>query len=220
MKNLRPFVGLVFLFIPLIFSCKKESAQKEDLYFSSSYPKDSLDPIDTISAEPEWVNYHIDSGAHYNSLRSFELFPYDSLVFDFSFDSTAIYATSSTSNQADWNKLMGFSDCQSHHQTNSVRLVWRYTPGLGIEIGEYFYQGGERSYSALTAINIGDTINAAIYISHQQYHLRVGEKEFSRSRKCNNRQSSYWLYPYFGGDEPSPHDINIYVRHIFPTVEI
>lgn len=207
-----PLRILLLAGVLLLLSCEKKEQTK-------SLPIEENTRPDTISPSP-WVNYEIPPGEHYNSLRSFELFPYDSLTFEFAFDSTAIYYTREPHNQADWNKLMGFSDCQSHHQTNSVRLVWRWSGAQGLEIGQYFYLNGNRQYSTLTTVAIGDTNRAFIYISNGLYHLKVNEAEAVVTRHCDTRASSYWLYPYFGGDEAAPHKINVFVRHLFPVVNM
>lgn len=164
-----------------------------------------------------WENYSIKQGQHYNSLRTFSLFPHDSIAFEVVFDSTVIYQTQSPANQADWNKLIGFSDCGGHHHANSVRVVWRYLPASGgYQLGEYYYTNSTRSFSTLGNYQINDTIPVKIYIDNGFYRVQAGQKTGQKQRACNINLGRYALFPYFGGDETAPHDINIFIRQTYP----
>jgi hypothetical protein len=172
--------------------------------------------IDTVSAPTaKWEEYIIPQGGHYNDLRSFSFFNGDTLRFRFVLDSSAYYQTSDPKNQADWNKLMGFSDCGNFHHTNSIRFVWRnYRSEL--QIGEYRYTNGKREFSTLGTVSPGDTNFAEIVATQSFYSLRLNKENFERKRSCNSRNSSYWLYPYFGGDEAAPREVHIKVQHLKP----
>lgn len=164
-----------------------------------------------------WENFRIPQGQHYNSLRNIGLFPNDSLAFEVVFDSTAIYQTQNPSNQADWNKLMGFSDCGTHHHTNSVRVVWRYLPASGgFQLGEYYYINGTRSFSTLGNYQLNDTIPVQVYVSNGYYQMVVGPNVGQEQRACHSSIGRYMLFPYFGGDEPAPQDINIFIHQTYP----
>lgn len=210
-------------------SCEKDEAlvppagdQQDSLKVIS---QGSESPVDTLSLQKDtlagkkpresWEIYGLPQGEHYNDLRRFAIFTGDELRFNFKFDSTAIYQTSDPRNQADWNKLMGFSDCGSLHQTNSIRLVWRWYQGE-LQIGEYRYQEGEREFSTLTSVDLGRANTASIQAADGEYRIRVNEQKVTRPRYCDSRTPSYWLFPYFGGDESAPHIVNISVKHLQP----
>ena len=198
--------------------CEKE--EKDELQYTEPVEKELHEvrrgeEIQGKRPVQNWLNYRIPKAEHYNSLKSFQLFEGDSLYFRFAFDSSAVYQTLDPANQADWNKLMGFSDCGTLHHSNSIRLVWRYAPQKAqIEIGEYRYSGGERFFTSIGATAIGDTNTAAIIAGENNYHIMLNDMQVQRSRKCSTRMSSYWLYPYFGGDETAPHDISIHILHL------
>ena len=69
-------------------------------------------------------SYVIEEGDH-SSTSKVTLITATEMTFEAVFDDSAIYETVSESNQADINKLMGFSDCTSHHHSNSARFGWR-----------------------------------------------------------------------------------------------
>lgn len=184
---------------------------------TDSFTKDFDDRGNGNTAAENWENFRIPQGQHYNNLRNIGLFPHDSLAFEVVFDSTAIYQTQNPANQADWNKLMGFSDCGTHHHTNSARVVWRYLPASGgFQLGEYYYSNGSRSFSALGNFQLNDTIPVKLYISKGYYQVEVGQKTGQEQRACNTSIGRYMLFPYFGGDETAPHDINIYIHQTYP----
>lgn len=192
-----------------------ERGQDLDSSLREGAEPDPLSP--PKSSGPKWENYVISQGQHYNNLRTFGFFPHDSLAFEVVFDSTAMYQTQSRANQADWNKLMGFSDCASLHQTNSVRVVWRYLPANGgLQLGEYYYTDGKRSFATLGNYQFNDTIPVKIYTSNGFYKVQAGSHSGSKKRACSNASGRYGLYPYFGGDETAPQDINMFIRQLYP----
>lgn len=211
-------VCLMLMLLWMSMACTKEDKSQLQDPVSTESNTDSLDSvIQGKKPEPQWENYSIAKGEHYNGYLNLNPFPSDSLAFRFAFDSTAIYQTEILNNQKDWNKLMGFSDCGSLHHTNSVRLVWRYNPEAGIEIGEYFYRNEVRSYEQLATVQIGDTVSAIIAARPESYLLKVNEVQDVQSRPCNNKENRYQLFPYFGGDEVAPHDINVFIQQLYPA---
>lgn len=172
-------------------------------------------PKKTGRAE-DWLTYRIPQGAHDATQRTFRFFGGDTLAFRFSFDSTVVYSTTDPINQADWNKLFGFSDCSSFHQSNSFRFVWRYSEEEGLEIGEYRYADGERHFSSIGTTSVGDTNFAEVVITEDMYLVNFNDEEFRFPRECSGSFGRYWLYPYFGGDETAPREIRIHVLHLTP----
>lgn len=184
--------GIVFL-----FACAKE---------------EFLPPNLVPPQQENWVFYQIDSGQHFAQNNTFKLFQGDSLRFRFFLDSTAIYQTTDPANQLSWSKLYGFADCNSHHHTNSVRLVWRYNPAVGIELAGYYYAGTQRSWQILDTIQPLDTLQALIYTTDTTYGVQVGNRKVSSMRNCSGVAEGYYLYPYFGGTEPAPQLVRIGIQ--------
>lgn len=139
--------------------------------------------------------YKIKEGSHKQIRFPKILWNKRAITLTFRFDSSAIYTTQDLSNQLDWNKLMGYS--RGYHQMNSIRLGWRWNPKtLKIELGKYSYQDGNRLMMKIDEISVGETKSIKL--------------EFDKGCKVG-----YMLYPYFGGNETAPHDIQIEIEHGF-----
>ena len=130
------------------------------------------------------------------------------------FDSSAIYRTATPENQYDINKLIGFSDCSSHHQTNSARFGWNWLNNA-LHIYAYDYVNGDRQAKELGTVELGVTNSFKIATSGNSYVFTLNGKEETMARHCAGGVGvSYKLLPYFGGDEIAPHDIRIKVRFL------
>ncbi|GAB4397084.1 MAG: hypothetical protein OHK0053_12720 [Microscillaceae bacterium] len=145
----------------------------------------------------------------------FGFFEGKKLTFKARFDSTAIYKTQNPENQADCNKLYGFSDCGSfsHHQ-NSARFGWRWFNDK-LEILAYTYVNGERQITFLTDVRLEQTYAYEIEWGAQVYIFRVNGVEKSVPRACSGPPTwSAKLFPFFGGDENAPHSIRIQLEEL------
>ena len=138
----------------------------------------------------------------------------DQFSFTARFDETAVYDLNSN-NQHDINKLMGFADANSMHQDNSIRFGWCYNlTTRKVDIFGYAYLDGERFYQRITDIDIGETGQFRIDLTDEAYELTVNdENKLIVPRKVKNKRGIYYLlFPYFGGNEVAPHDINIFIK--------
>lgn len=125
------------------------------------------------------------------------------------FDDSAVYETIDPRNQGDINKLYGFSDCGSHHHTNSARFGWRWFEGA-LQIFAYTYADGERAWAYLGDATIGEQADYALTVDGAAYVFTFGGVTARLPRGCaGDGGVKYRLYPYFGGDEVAPHDITI-----------
>lgn len=107
------------------------------------------------------------------------------------FNETAKYKTKQERNQLDWNKLCGFS--RGNHLDNSVRLAWRWNPIIeAVEVAEYSHINGLVEYKNLGRVELN-----VEYV----FLLTLYKGEYSNW--------GYKLFPYFGGDEVAPHDIDV-----------
>ncbi|MCH8553578.1 MAG: hypothetical protein LAT76_00335 [Schleiferiaceae bacterium] len=168
-------------------------------------------PVIPPSETPSWQTYHIDAGNHSANESNFQLFTKDTLAFKMTFDETAIYQTIDPQHQLSWSKVLGFSDCGTHHHSNSARLVWRWNENVGIELAGYVYIDGVRTWNIVDTIQVNDTVSATVYRTLNSYVITTQEtKSVQFSRHCSDG-ISYWLYPYFGGQEPAPQDVRVHI---------
>lgn len=112
------FTCAVACFI-ICFSCSKESS------FTGSEVATAKSPDQLKAGVPK--TFLIKKGAHSSKPDPFTFTKKSSVRFSAVFDSSCIYKTVDPSNQADINKLYGFSDCGEHHLTNSARIGWRWS---------------------------------------------------------------------------------------------
>lgn len=188
MKNAIPLFGLLLFFT----ACKIE--------------------IDSPLAGDDQKVYVIKQGQH-ESNRTIKSFKGDVLSFKASFDESAIYETKREENQADINKLMGFSDCNSHHHENSARFGWRWYNDQ-LEVHAYCYVNGDRKIEYVTTVELNEMNDYQIRIIDNKYVFTVNgasRVEINKNPNCSG-DVNYMLFPYFGGDEPAPHDISVAVH--------
>lgn len=168
-------------------------------------------------------HYVIPKGKHASKLKGrfpgdkLRTLKRDRLEFRARFDETARY-NAGIRNQADINKLMGFSEANSHHRKNSIRFGWRYDLLTdSIEVFAYAYEESKRWYQRITKVAINQSVKYCIQITDQAFYLIVDDAqvvEFQRTVK-NKKGIYYLLFPFFGGNEVAPHDINVYVEEMF-----
>lgn len=89
--------------------------------------------------------YFIPAGEHYPSgIGDFQFTSRRIGVWQAMFTKETAYRTKNPSNQADINKLVGFSDCFSlHHHRNSARFGWAWEPEqMVMKLFAYTYADG------------------------------------------------------------------------------
>lgn len=156
--------------------------------------------------------YIIRKGHHFAEGSTFRQVHKSELRFEVLFDSSAIYNSAKTENQFDINKLFGFSDCGTMHHENSARFGWRWN-GTALEIHAYWYGDSVRRHEFIDTISIGKPTEFAIRVFPEHYHFEMASKIIKVQRHCAFPMiDGYKLHPYFGGDEPAPHDITIYIK--------
>lgn len=173
--------------------------------------------IATCACEPFPENnfelFSIEKGEHYSNRRHLELLQYNTLSFQAKFDESAEYVLEKGF-QDSKNKLLGFSDCNSSHHENSARFAWQWFNNR-IEIFAYCYVDGERVESFLGTVEMGEVAHYEIRISESSYTFIFKDQktEIARKNECN--VGTYFiLWPYFGGQIPAPHEVNIYLRRL------
>jgi hypothetical protein len=159
--------------------------------------------------------YSIKKGQHYSTKKISSL-QTDGIQFIARFDESAIYETKTAENQYDINKLMGFSDLNSLHHDNSARFGWRWAEG-SLQIFSYVYIDGERISDHLGDVPLNQDIEFQLLLTDDSYLFSLnGQEAISVARTSNQSNGlAYMLYPYFGGDEPAPQDINIMIKMLY-----
>lgn len=195
-------INLAFCFlVVLISSCKKNN-------------EPTTDPLLNSPEKGKTIKYIIQQGAHYCDQSTFEPIAYNELNFTVRFDSSAIYQTADPSNQEDINKLYGFSDNNANHEQFSARFGWNWVRGA-LRLYAYVYNNGARASHEITAIQIGTDYACSINVSEDHYVFSTNKVRIEMPRESKTLQASgYKLFPYFGGDETAPHEINIWIKEL------
>ena len=182
----------------VLFGCKK---QDEIVPNAPSVPNGT-------EAGEKYKTYTIKKDKH-SSTTGIKKFNSDALKFKAIFDESAIYDAKIESNKHDIHKLYGFSDCGTSHQKNSARFGWRWYNG-NLEIHAYTYGNEKRQNPVfIKSISLNQPHDFLIRVAHDKYIFTVDEKSVEVPRACTGSASGYYLYPYFGGDETAPHQVNI-----------
>jgi hypothetical protein len=169
----------------------------------------------TTSSTPtgQFIRYTIEKGGQYCNNSSYKPIETTEMKFTVKFDSTAIYETASPENQYDINKLYGFSDNNSDHHQYSARFGWRWSD-KALRLFGYIYNEGGVFSKELTTIAIGEEINCSIKVTNTNYLFTVNGITSQLSRLATTEKAKgYQLYPYFGGDEAAPHQVNIWIKN-------
>lgn len=138
------------------------------------------------------------------------------LHFQVRFRDDARYTTSSPGNQADWNKLLGFTTNRIHK--NSVRLGWAWNPGRNaMDLGFYGYLDGVRTMARLTSVALNAWADVSIRFWDGGMAVTVDgitKEVLGDDGVADWVPVSTWLLrtAYFGGDEKAPHAMHIDVR--------
>ena len=153
-------------------------------------------------------------GKNYCEKNDYPIFRQAGLTFQAIFDSTCIYKNADPANQADINKLYGFSDCNTLHHANSARFGWNWMDGE-IHIHAYCYADSVRAYKELGTVKLNQVVNCSIDLLPERYVFTLNGKTDTIQRHCSDTiASGVKLYPYFGGDEPAPRDIRIRIKEL------
>jgi hypothetical protein len=132
------------------------------------------------------------------------------------FDQSAKYESWIKANQADVNKLTGFTEGFFPHK-NSARIGWNYDPVDDvINLFAYCYNRGVRTIKQICTVDIGERFEVRIqalpgrwifYVFTDRAEEGVAIEEIQRAKR--GKIFGFRLFPYFGGDESAPHEITI-----------
>ena len=191
---LTTIVALVFI------ACQKEIDYNE--------------PVIPSAPQIQWVEHIIAKGEHNSDKNVFKQVNKVEMKFMVKFNNSAIYQTVDPNNQPDINKLYGFSDNNQEHHTNSARIGWRWHNNQ-LELLAYIYNNTVQTDKFITAVPLNQEINCSIKAEGNLYTFKVNNTTVTMPRVSTTAGAvGYQLYPYFGGDEPSPQEIKILIKDI------
>ncbi len=166
--------------------------------------------------------FTIPEGKHSSNHTLSEL-EHEWLSYEIIFDESAIYETVDPNNQADINKLFGFAECNSNHEENSIRFGWRWF-NQELQIFAYQHLDGKIQWEEIGSVELNKPYRYSIYLFSDRYELEIQDvnnknTRMSRSDLVCNKGGYYQLWPYFGGDETAPQEINIFMRQRWDVPE-
>ena len=172
-----------------------------------------VDKATSTTPSGQFIKYTIEKGNQYCNNNGLKAIETSEMKFTVKFDSTAIYETLLPENQYDINKLYGFSDNNADHHQYSARFGWRWND-KALRLFAYIYNEGAVLSKELTTIAIGAETNCAIKVTSRNYLFTINGITTQLPRMATTEKAKgYQLYPYFGGDEVAPHQINIWIKN-------
>jgi len=193
MKKLLSILIVLYFLVTNIACTKRDTSESPDTI------KDSTNKT---------VAYIIKKGGHDCQPDSLAFTSNDQIKFTAIFDSSCIYQTVDPHNQNDINKLYGFSDCNSTHLENSARIGWRWSNG-SLRLFGFVHNNGNIIYQEIATAAIKQNITCNITCEEKNYRFTVDGKSITLPRNCSGNFNRYKLYPYFGGNEPAPHNVTV-----------
>jgi len=159
-----------------------------------------------------FIYFTIRAGQHFADGNTYKPIEIQELKFSVKFDSSAIYKSVLPINQYDINKLYGFSDNNEKHHQFSARFGWRWSDNE-LRLFAYVYNNGIVLSKVLGSVTIGKEVSCSIKVSEVDYIFTMDKITQHLPRSSSTPLAKgYLLYPYFGGDEPAPHDINVWIK--------
>lgn len=157
--------------------------------------------------------FTIKKGKHYSNLflyKTLNLINFRSFnLWTVTFNETCKYEFSGE-DSFDINKLIGVSLGFDHHK-ESARFGWRSIDGQ-IELSAYTYTEGIRKTQTICTVPLNIKVDLFLDAEGDYYRFVTVSEDFHREIKIRKKvpfSIGYSLWPYFGGNRPAPHDIQI-----------
>lgn len=199
MKNKLVILSIAML---ILSACSKKVEQEDSNIFCKK------------ENTHNYIEYTIFKGEQFCNKSIFAPVKTSDLSFKVRFDSSAIYTTTSSNNQADINKLYGFSDNNAAHHEYSARFGWRWSDNA-LRLFAYVYNNSVMNFKELGTIKIGEENDCSIKVSGNEYIFGLNGKETNIPRASTTPDAEgYKLFPYFGGNELAPHKISIWIEDL------
>lgn len=214
----------LFCALLVLSSCKKDALE------APKAPSDAVDlsnPALLKSSKSAarqtlpngYQKYVIPTGAHNCLENTFMNRSLSQMNFKAIFDNTAIYTTVNPANQNDINMLYGFSD-GFNHLFNSARIGWSQdgNPLDPVRLYAYAYKRGIREIQYITSVMPGIETTCSIKLTGNTYTFTINNGVSTVTVTLQRGLSTYstigyQLYPYFGGTETAPHEIDIQIKN-------
>ena len=160
------------------------------------------------------MDFLIKSGEHYSNRLLYKTFNILNtrrfLSYIVSFSKECQY-TLNKEDQADINKLFGFSYGWNHHR-NSARFGWCWNNNQ-LEIYSYVYEAGIRKSNFITVVDLDKEYKMSIQDEDDQWVFIINNDWGSPIQTFVEKNCKFTcglkLWPFFGGNNPAPHDMTI-----------
>jgi hypothetical protein len=133
----------------------------------------------------------------------------------FKFDKSCAYDLNGI-DQFDINKLFGWSQIYHHH--NSCRFGWCWNlEKKKMEIYAYCYVNSKRISEYICDVDLDTWYRGQIWLENGNYYFRVlsdNQEEIMGYTSVPYEFTvniGYTLKPYFGGNQPAPHEMKIFL---------
>lgn len=165
-------------------------------------------------------SFIIEKGKHSAKGFHFGLTFSNKIFFTGSFDKSCLYKFNDVD---DWdiNKLFGFSTTFYHHK-QSARVGWRIYDSNKFELLTYSYNKGVRCNNEtdrLGIVNPNEKFFCEIIDTENEYVYKFKSESNNKEIIKFDPKSKdwfifhYYLWPYFGGNKPAPHDMLIWLKY-------
>lgn len=105
-----------------------------------------------------------------------------------------------------------YKDNNASQHEFSARFGWRWSKNA-LRLFSYVYNNGIWSDKELGTVEIGSENTCSIKIEGDSYLFILNGKKTTMPRASTTTSAQgLKLYPYFGGDEPAPHTISIWIK--------
>jgi len=167
-----------------------------------------------ILASAQWKTYHIRQGKHNcDESRPFQRTGYYQKI-QFQFTPSAVYNEAEQTHTG-WNKLWGWGDLWGRY---SNRIGWKcYNNSNSFPLSMYLHLNGQYYAYPFDTVQYNKIYYAEIYWETNQYKIKVIHPDgviksvsYPQPTKPSSRQ--YQLYPYFGGKEVAPHNMDFLIN--------
>lgn len=163
--------------------------------------------------------FKIKQGQHSSNQHLYKIANYfnlsNKMAFAVTFTDSCAYDLHSI-DQLDINKLFGFSN--GKHHDNSARFGWSYINNK-IQLWAYYYNNGQRKNKLLTILELNKPYQLYLRVVETKYQFAVADTTRAlallRVPKGTDKNFGYRLWPYFGGNSVSPHDMEIHMTRIY-----
>jgi hypothetical protein len=163
--------------------------------------------------------YIIKKGKHSSGFHIIRPTFKKAVMFNAMFDPSCLYEFPETDEDImDINKLFGISTHWFHH-TQSARIGWRCINGRTFQILTYTYNNKQRSTPVVLGEVEPDQLFTCSILDLGHFFLysfkAQGDNAIFITKDRKDKlffPIAYYLYPYFGGNEPAPHQMHIAIE--------